>query len=108
MLFDDEAETFYGFLALSLDVVNNKPALVLEYLFASLPYRGQVLPELEGMTVGGFLLSNSIRIAGLINETTPVEYTVLEPANEVLERYYQGKGFRQLQGTDWMFTKVRS
>jgi len=38
----------------------------------------------------------------------PIEYTVLEPANEVLERYYQGKGFRQLQGTDWMFTKVRS
>jgi len=35
VLFDDEAETFYGFLALSLDVVNNKPALVLEYLFAS-------------------------------------------------------------------------
>ncbi len=69
MLFDDEAETFYGFLALSLDVVNNKPALVLEYLFAS-SRTAAGTARTEGMTVGGFLLSNSIRIAGLINETT--------------------------------------
>lgn len=104
LLVDDEG-TQYGFIALSIAVLDEKPSLVIDYLFISEQFRGLLFKSLNGLTLGKFLLAYAIDLAETSNRNFPLEYIALEPANARLEKYYSEVGYRKLDGSNFMFLR---
>jgi GNAT superfamily N-acetyltransferase len=104
----DDDGTHYGFVALSIGVLSEKPCLVIDYLFVSQIYRGEVYGELGDITIGKFLLSYAFSLAQEANVNYPIRYIALEPANAKLEIYYLSAGFSKLDATRFMFLKLGS
>jgi hypothetical protein len=97
----------YGFVAFSLSsVLGQIPALVVDYLFVSLPYRKVVFEELGGLKIADYLLAHSFNSAIQISEVAPVRYIALLPADEALDTYYKRRGFKKLDASDWLFLKM--
>lgn len=98
----------YGFIAISLTTVGKDkiPTLVLEYLFVSLPYRGNNLAELEGLKVGDWLIAETLQFASEITTTVPLRYVGLEPATDRLRARYQGHGFNKIDSSHWLYAPV--
>jgi len=101
----DDVGTNYGFIALSIHVSERKPCIIVDYLFSSQQYRSINHPELEGLTVGKFLLGYAYQLAAEANRNYPIRFIALVPANEKLELYYASEGFQKLDSTDFMYLK---
>ena len=95
-----------GFIAFSVNKLNNSPCLFVEYIFISSPYRKMTYSELGDTTLGEQLLQYSNLIATSLDRNVPIIYIALEPANEKLKKYYDKKGFTKLDKTDILFAKV--
>lgn len=97
-----------AFIAVSLSTVgeNALPMLVLEYMLVSLQHRGKVFPELGGLKIGEYLVSQVNQIAAEISRIVPVRFVGLEPANDDLVKFYQQMGFTKLDQTNWLFSLV--
>ncbi len=103
-LLADDSGKDYGFVALSVSETDNKPSLVIDFLFTSLPYRGTILPELN-MKISDYLIGYSIQVATRLSETVPIRYIALQPATVELLAFYNRRGFKKLDSTDWMFLR---
>ena len=104
----DDQGVQYGFIALSVAVSNDKPCLVIDYLFVSQPYRGINYPVLENKTIAGILIGFADQVATEADQNFPLRYIALVPANEKLEAYYANLGFRKLDSTNFMYLKLRN
>lgn len=104
----DDQGVQYGFIALSVAVSNDKPCLVIDYLFVSQPYRGINYPVLENKTIAGILIGFADQVATEADQNFPLRYISLVPANEKLEAYYANLGFRKLDSTNFMYLKLRN
>jgi len=97
---------YYGFAAISLSEFNRKPAIVLEYLFASHDQRGIRHEDLGDLTAGEYLLQYCLEQARVINDLIPISYFTLEPADDRLIQYYLDKDFELVANTGWMFLSI--
>ena len=102
----DATNTPIAFIALSFETIANKPCLVVNYLFCSLPYRKICIDELSGKKISHHLLARTIQIANEITPHVPIHYLALQPAHEKLERFYTDLGFTRLHNREWMFLKI--
>jgi hypothetical protein len=103
----DNQGTHYGFIALSVALSDNKPCLVIDYLFVSQKYRGVSYPELENRTIASILISFAGQVATEANKNFPLRYIALVPANDKLEKYYAELGYRKLDLTNFMYFKLK-
>jgi hypothetical protein len=103
-LLTDDNGVSYGFAALSLAVFENRPSLLIDYLFTSHQYRGVFYPEL-GSKISDYFIGYSIEIASTIRPKVPLRYIVLQAATPKLEVFYQKRGFMKLDSTHWMFLR---
>ncbi len=61
-LIDDQGSQ-YGFIAISIAVSENKPCLVINYLFVSQQYRSIRYPELKNKKIADILIGYAYQIA---------------------------------------------
>lgn len=104
-LIDDQG-AHYGFIALSIDVSDEKPCLVIDYLFVSQQYRGISYQELGNKTIAGLLIGYACEIATEADKNYPIRFIALVPANEKLTNYYNNLEFLKLDSTDFMYLKL--
>ena len=104
-LIDDDG-THYGFIALSIALSENKPCIVIDYLFVSQQYRGIRYRELENQTIANILIAYAYQLATEANKNYPVRFIALVPANDKLEAYYAALAFSKLDATDFMYLKL--
>lgn len=104
-LIDDQGSQ-YGFIAISIAVSENKPCLVINYLFVSQQYRSIRYPELENKKIADILIGYAYQIATEANINFPVRYLALVPANDKLETYYSTLEFCKLDSTNFMYLKL--
>ena len=95
----------YGFVAISFEILNNRCSLVINYLFTSSQYRGKYFTDLHGK-VSDMLINFVVQTAIEINQTAPVKYISLQPADTKLISFYTKIGFKKLDDTRWMFMSV--
>jgi hypothetical protein len=81
-------------------------ALVVDLLFVSLPYRSIKYPELENKKISDFLLGYTIEESAKANKIFPIRYIALQSANESLAKFYEKRGFRKIDASEWMFLAV--
>lgn len=105
-LISDTAGNDHGFIALSLIQLNKRFALRVDFLFTSTQYRGICYDELEGKRISDFFLGFSIEAAITANKVFPIKYIVLQPANEPLKHFYNERGFREIDATDWLYFNI--
>lgn len=103
-LLADEDRKSYGFIALSIDVSDNRPSLVIDYLFTSLQHRGVIFSDL-GAKISDYLIGYSVQIAELFRQSVPLRYISLHPATLELDLFYRKRGFTKLDSTDWLFLR---
>lgn len=103
-LLADGAGNSYGFVALSLAVSENKPSLVIDYLFTSHQYRGVSYADLGGK-ISDYLLGFTIQIASMLRQPVPLRFIALQPATPELEQFYHKRSFLKLDATHWMFLR---
>ncbi|ANA41740.1 hypothetical protein A2G06_16490 (plasmid) [Geobacter anodireducens] len=103
-LLGDDAGNSYGFVALSLSSFENKPSLVIDYLFTSQQYRGIPFPDIGGK-IADFLIGYSIQTASMLKVTVPLRFIALQAANAELEEFYTRRGFHKIDSTHWMFLR---
>lgn len=98
-------DTPLGFVALSVRNFNNVPSVILEYLFVSVPYRGQQYPNLSAppLRISEYLLGQAILMATNAWAIVPLRYLALNLADDYLEQFYSRHGFERTEGTTWMF-----
>jgi hypothetical protein len=96
----------YGFIALSIAVSENKPCVVINYLFVSRQYRGIRYPELEGQRVAEIMIGYASKIATDANIHFPIRYLALVPANLKLKTYYSALEFFKLDSTNFMCLRL--
>lgn len=96
----------YGFVALSIAVSENKPCLVINYLFVSQQYRGIRYPELEMQRLAEIMIGYASKIATDANIHFPIRYLALVPANVKLVTYYSALEFCKLDSTNFMYLKL--
>jgi hypothetical protein len=104
-LIDDQG-SHYGFIALSIAVSENKPCLVINYLFVSQQYRSIRYPELKNKKIADILIGYAYQIATDASINFPVRYLALVPANDKLETYYSALEFFKLDSTNFMYLKL--
>jgi hypothetical protein len=100
---DDDGDS-YGFVALSLAVFENKPSLIIDYMFTSLQYRGLGFPEIGGK-ISDFFIGYSIQIASTLRQPVPLRFIALQAATPELEVFYGKRDFMKLDSTHWMFLR---
>lgn len=95
----------YGFVALSIQEFNRLPAVKIEYLFTSDPYRSLRYNELgdSPLSVAGHLMGHAISMANSASTMFSIRNMFLQLADERLDPYYTNYGFSRLTGTDLMF-----
>lgn len=101
----DDGGNSYGFIALSLDVSDNRPSLVIDYLFTSLQHRGITFSDL-GAKISDYLIGYSVQLAELFRESVPLRYISLHPATLELDTFYRKRGFTKLDATQWLFLRL--
>ena len=102
----DDQGVQYGFIALSIAVSENKPCLVINYLFVSQQYRSIRYPELKNKKIADILIGYAYQIATEASVNFPVRYLALVPANDKLETYYSALEFCKLDSTHFMYLKL--
>ncbi len=103
-LLADDAVNSYGFVALTLAVSDNKPSLVIDYLFTSQQYRGVSFPELGGK-ISDYLIGFTIQVASMLRQPVPLRFIALQAATQELESFYHKRAFMKLDATHWMFLR---
>jgi hypothetical protein len=104
-LMDDQGNQ-YGFIAISIAISENKPCLVINYLFVSQQYRSICYPELKNKKIADILIGYAYQIATEARINFPVRYLALVAANEKLETYYSALEFCKLDATNFMYLKL--
>jgi len=108
-LLSDTSGNDYGFVALSVssfDRSYNRSSLVIDYIFTSKQFRGQVFPDLDNATVFENLLDFTFQSALSIQKIIPLRFVALQPAHDRLAAYYQKIGFSFIDSGDWMFLNI--
>lgn len=102
----DDRGSHYGFIALAIAVSDNKPCIVIDYLFVSQQYRGIRYSEFENRKIADILIGYAWEIATEANRNFPVRYLALVPANDKLEAYYTNLEFCKLDSTNFMYLRL--
>jgi hypothetical protein len=100
----DDAAKSYGFVALSLAVSQNRPSLVIDYLFTSHQHRGVIFEDVGGK-ISDYLLGFTIQVALMFRQQVPLRFIALQPATPELEKFYRRRSFLKLDATHWMFLR---
>lgn len=96
----------YGFVAVSISVLQNQPCLVIDYLFTSKPYRGEKHQELGDKKISEYLVDFSLQTALEIDGKVPIRFVALTQIYDILRPFYEKWGFKRLDKTDWLFLKI--
>ena len=108
-LLSDHKGNCYGFVALSFSSFDrnfNRTSIIIDYVFTSYQYRGQIFTELNTMKVFEYLLGVVFQSAVTIQKILPVRFIALQPATERLAEYYRKIDFKSVEGSDWMFLSI--
>lgn len=112
-----QGEREAGIVALSVGRIGDHPALLIDYLFVSHPFRETTQKqtrtdqEILRPTVAELLLATAHKAASEIQKLAGLTHLALKPDNEELSKMYQKRyGFKPLPRTktEWLFMPVGS
>ncbi len=92
----NDANDNIGIFSLSLDKLNDKPCLVIEYLFVKPEFRSVDYND-SGVKASAILIGKILAIAKTIHDQIELNYVALQLAHDKLIPTYEALGFEALR-----------
>ncbi len=92
----NDANDNIGIFSLSLDKLNDKPCLVIEYLFVKPEFRSIDYND-SGVKASAILIGKILEIAKTIHDQIELNYVALQLAHDKLIPTYEALGFEALR-----------
>ncbi len=81
-------ELICGFIAMSVNKIDEIPTIEIEYIFVKDEFRKYSYKNLSNLKISEYLIFEAIKISFEIKEKIGIRWLSLVPDNEVLEKYY--------------------
>lgn len=83
-----QGQIIYGFVAVSVNKINNIPCISIEYLLVKEEYRKKIYEELDKKFISEFLIYFVYELGKKLKNDIGIRWLALIPDNAQLEKYY--------------------